>query len=64
MTTEYNLKTLETLRNTYIAKGFASGTRCYVKKASGVKIFDIDNNEYIDFAGGISIIEEGLSTID
>ncbi|MDA3917234.1 MAG: 4-aminobutyrate--2-oxoglutarate transaminase [Deltaproteobacteria bacterium] len=61
MTTEYNLKILEKLRNTYIAKGFASSTRCYVKKASGVKIFDIDNNEYIDFAGGIAVMNVGHS---
>jgi len=48
-------------RHQYMASGFASGTSCYVKEAKGAVIKDINNKEYIDFAGGIAVMNVGHS---
>ena len=48
-------------RQQYIASGFASGTSCYVKSAAGALVTDINNKEYIDFAGGIAVMNVGHS---
>lgn len=49
------------LRNKVIATGFASGTMCYIESAKGAIIKDIEGNEYIDFAGGIAVMNVGHS---
>jgi len=55
------LNDIQALRGKYMANGFASGTDCYVKKASGSKIYDAAGNEFIDFAGGIAVMNVGHS---
>lgn len=52
---------LQRLRETVIAKGTASGTDCYVAKARGATITDVDGREFIDFAGGIAVMNVGHS---
>ena len=51
---------LSTLREKVMAKGFASATGCYVDKASGAMIYDVEGREYIDFTGG-SDANDGLA---
>ncbi len=52
---------LTQLREKYLASGFASARPCYVKKAQGALVWDMDDNEYIDFAGGIAVMNVGHS---
>jgi len=52
---------LQNLRENVIAKGNASGTDCYVVKAEGTTITDADGREFIDFAGGIAVMNVGHS---
>ena len=52
---------LQELRDNVLASGFASGTSCYVESAQGAMICDVEGNEYIDFAGGIAVMNVGHS---
>lgn len=52
---------LQKLRETVIAKGNASGTDCYVAKAKGAVITSVDGKEYLDFGGGIAVMNVGHS---
>jgi 4-aminobutyrate aminotransferase/(S)-3-amino-2-methylpropionate transaminase len=52
---------LREARNGVIAKGFTSGTDCYVAKAQGASLFDVEGREYIDFGGGIAVLNVGHS---
>ena len=52
---------LEALRNQYIAKGNVSGMDRYIAKAKGAILTDVEGNEYIDFAGGIAVMNVGHS---
>jgi 4-aminobutyrate aminotransferase/(S)-3-amino-2-methylpropionate transaminase len=52
---------LNDLRNQVIAKGNVSATDCYVAKASGALITSIEGREYIDFTGGIAVMNVGHS---
>ena len=57
-------KTNESLgraRNKVIAKGFVSAADCYIDKASGASLFDVEGREYIDFGGGIAVMNVGHS---
>ncbi|RLB92730.1 MAG: 4-aminobutyrate--2-oxoglutarate transaminase, partial [Deltaproteobacteria bacterium] len=54
-------ESLTYLREKYMANGFASARPCYVKKASGSLVWDMDDKEYIDFAGGIAVMNVGHS---
>jgi len=59
-----NLKTndsLQELRSTYIAKGIGSATPCYISHGEGALLFDVEGKEYIDFAGGIAVMNVGHS---
>ncbi len=59
-----NLQTnadLHELRSKVIAKGNASGTDKYIAHASGAIITDVEGQEYIDFAGGIAVMNVGHS---
>lgn len=59
-----NLQTnaaLHELRNKVIAKGNASGTDRYIAHASGTIVTDVEGQEYIDFAGGIAVMNVGHS---
>jgi 4-aminobutyrate aminotransferase/(S)-3-amino-2-methylpropionate transaminase len=52
---------LTQIREKYLASGFASARPCYVKKAKGALVWDMDDKEYIDFAGGIAVMNVGHS---
>lgn len=52
---------LQGLRDQFIAKGNASATGSYVAKAEGALIVDVEGREYIDFAGGIAVMNVGHS---
>lgn len=46
-------------RNNIIAKGFGSALDRYVAHAKGAIITDVEGQEYIDFAGGIAVMNVG-----
>lgn len=52
---------LQELRNQFIPVGHSSMTQCYVDSAKGAIITDVEGNEYIDFAGGIAVMNVGHS---
>lgn len=52
---------LQEIRNQVIAKGNVSGTSSYVAHAQGAVITDVEGQEYIDFAGGIAVMNVGHS---
>ena len=54
-------KTIVEKRNRFIPKGHASGTECYVESAKGARVYDTHGREYIDFAGGIAVMNVGHS---
>jgi len=56
-----NNKDIRKLRTQVIPNGYASGTTCYVESAKGAIIKDVEGNEYIDFAGGIAVMNVGHS---
>ena len=59
-----NLKTnasILELRKRVISDGHASGTTCYVESARGAMIRDVEGRKYIDFAGGIGVMNVGHS---
>lgn len=52
---------IQELRNRVIPKGHSSGTACYVESARGAVIRDVEGREYIDFSGGIGVMNVGHS---
>ncbi|SMC89973.1 4-aminobutyrate aminotransferase apoenzyme [Desulfocicer vacuolatum DSM 3385] len=54
-------KEIQDLRAKVIPNGHASGTACYVESAKGATFTDVEGNEYIDFAGGIAVMNVGHS---
>ena len=61
MASELTPENLNTLRSKVVAQGYASGTDCYVERAAGALIYDVENREYIDFSGGIAVMNVGHS---
>jgi len=61
MTDSATNKALQTMRSEVISNGYASGTNCYVASAKGAIIKDVEGREYIDFAGGIAVMNIGHS---
>ncbi len=59
-TTQTN-NSLHELRNTVIAKGNVSGTDRYIAHAKGALLTDVEGQEYIDFGGGIAVMNVGHS---
>lgn len=59
-TTETN-NSLHELRNTVIAKGNVSGTDRYIAHAKGAVLTDVEGREYLDFGGGIAVMNVGHS---
>ena len=49
------------LRAQVIPNGHASGTTCYVESAKGAIVRDVEGRHYIDFAGGIAVMNVGHS---
>lgn len=56
-----SINEIQEVRNRVIPNGHASGTTCYVESAKGAIIKDVEGNEYIDFAGGIAVMNVGHS---
>jgi 4-aminobutyrate aminotransferase/(S)-3-amino-2-methylpropionate transaminase len=54
-------KALHDLRGKVIAKGNASGTDRYINHARGAIITDVEGQDYIDFGGGIAVMNVGHS---
>ena len=52
---------LQELRNKVIAKGNASSIDRYISHAKGAIITDVEGQDYIDFAGGIAVMNVGHS---
>lgn len=61
MTAIQTNKELQELRKNVISDGCASTTTCYVESAQGAIIRDTQGREYIDFAGGIAVMNVGHS---
>jgi 4-aminobutyrate aminotransferase/(S)-3-amino-2-methylpropionate transaminase len=55
---ETNL-TLAEKRSGYIPKGHASSATCFIDHGRGSRVFDVEGKEYIDFAGGIAVMNVG-----
>lgn len=52
---------LQELRNKFIAKGIVSGTNSYISHGKGAVLVDVEGNEYLDFGGGIAVMNVGHS---
>ena len=52
-------KELLELKEKYVAKGVSVAFPIVVDKAHGVYVQDVDGNVYIDFAGGIGVLNAG-----
>ncbi len=52
---------LQELRSKVIAKGNVSATDRYVASAKGAVVVDVEGREYLDFAGGIAVMNVGHS---
>ncbi len=48
-------------RTQFIAKGIGSATPCYISHGRGALLVDVEGREYIDFAGGIAVMNVGHS---
>lgn len=46
-------------KNKCTAKGISQGTPLFIEKASGALMTDVDGNEFIDFYGGIGVLNAG-----
>lgn len=61
MSESQRINAIHELRNTVIPNGHASMNTGYVASAEGAMIKDVDGKEYIDFAGGIAVMNVGHS---
>ncbi|MCP3889060.1 MAG: 4-aminobutyrate--2-oxoglutarate transaminase [Desulfobulbaceae bacterium] len=61
MTKQQTNAALHERRNNVIAKGFGSATTKYISHAKGAIITDVEGQDYIDFAGGIAVMNVGHS---
>lgn len=52
---------IQELRNKYIAKGTASATASYISHGKGAVLVDVEGQEYLDFGGGIAVMNVGHS---
>ena len=52
---------LQESRGKFIAKGIGSATPCYISHGRGAILVDVEGKEYIDFAGGIAVMNVGHS---
>jgi len=52
---------LQELRPKIIPQGHASKTQAYVHSARGARVWDVEGREFIDFAGGIGVMNVGHS---
>ena len=61
MNTKISNTDLQGLREKVIPPGHTSGNSFYVASAKGALLYDVEGNEYIDFAGGIAVMNVGHS---
>jgi 4-aminobutyrate aminotransferase/(S)-3-amino-2-methylpropionate transaminase len=61
MQTAVTNSSLSQARSGVLAKGFVSANPCYIAKAKGASLFDVEGREYIDFGGGIGVMNVGHS---
>lgn len=61
MTIVNDNNSIHELRNKVIAGGYASGSSNYIASAKGSILTDIEGREFIDFAGGIAVMNVGHS---
>ena len=61
MVTDSTVQALGDLRQKVMANGNVSGTQCYVDRAEGALVWDVSGREYLDFAGGIAVMNVGHS---
>ena len=61
MCPEVTNESLTQARSAVIAKGIVSATDCYIARARGASLFDVEGREYIDFGGGIAVMNVGHS---
>jgi len=54
-------KHLDELRSKYVAQGYVSARPIYVDKARGALVWDSGGRQYMDFAGGIAVMNVGHS---
>jgi 4-aminobutyrate aminotransferase/(S)-3-amino-2-methylpropionate transaminase len=54
-------KDLQTLRSQVISSGVASVTGIYIESGKGAMVRDVEGKEYIDFGGGIGVMNVGHS---
>ncbi len=61
METSQSNAALQQTRIKYIAKGIGSATPCYISHGRGALLIDVEGREYIDFGGGIAVMNVGHS---
>jgi 4-aminobutyrate aminotransferase/(S)-3-amino-2-methylpropionate transaminase len=61
MGTQSYYKYLREMREKVVPQGQGSVTPYYVKSAKGATIYDVEGREFIDFAGGIGVMNVGHS---
>jgi 4-aminobutyrate aminotransferase/(S)-3-amino-2-methylpropionate transaminase len=61
MAIEPTNQALHDRRMKVVPPGHSSGTSCYVASARGALLYDVEGREYIDFAGGIAVMNVGHS---
>ncbi len=50
---------MQVRREAAVARGAANITQFYAEKASNAEVWDVEGNRYIDFAGGIGVLNVG-----
>ncbi len=50
---------LQTRRNNAIPKGVATATGIFADRAENAELWDVEGRRYIDFAGGIAVLNTG-----
>ena len=50
---------LQALRDRYVPKGHPVATPFFVESANGALLRDVDGREFIDFVGGIGVLNVG-----
>jgi 4-aminobutyrate aminotransferase/(S)-3-amino-2-methylpropionate transaminase len=46
-------------RETAVARGVASATQIFADRAENAELWDVEGNRYVDFAGGIAVLNTG-----
>ena len=54
-----NNESLVARRNAAVARGVAMAQPIYIERAENALLWDADGNRYVDFAGGIAVLNTG-----